>query len=96
MKRSQPISVGDAIASTLKNLGFTQRLKRFEVLNLWPTIVGDRIAQVTRAERFEGGKLFVKVDHAPWRNELTFLKKELIAKINSTMNEEVVQEIVFR
>lgn len=96
MKQSHPIAIGDALASTLKDLGFSDRLKRYEVLNLWPVIVGNRIAEVTQAERFQGGKLFVKVHRAPWRNELTFLKKELIEKINATMQEEIIQEIVFR
>jgi hypothetical protein len=38
----------------------------------------------------------VRVSQAPWRNELLFLKKELIAKINSRMKREIVNDIVFR
>ena len=96
MNRSTPSPIGNVIASTLAKLGITSKLRRYEVLELWPTIVGDRIAEVSSPERLVGGTLFVRVEHATWRNELMFLKEDLIAKINGTMKEEIVREIVFR
>ena len=96
MRQSSPSALGNAIASALQKLGITKKLRSYEVLDLWPSIVGDRIAAVSSAERFVGGTLFVKVDQATWRNELLFLKAELIAKINARMQEDIVREIVFR
>jgi predicted nucleic acid-binding Zn ribbon protein len=96
MRKSTPTALGSALASTLEKLGISKKLRRYEVLELWPAIVGERIAGVSSAERLVGGKLFVRVEKAAWRNELMFLKEELIAKINATMKEEVVSEIVFR
>jgi predicted nucleic acid-binding Zn ribbon protein len=96
MRNSAPTALGNAIVSVLERLGLAKKLRRYEVLELWPSIVGERIAEVSSAERLVGGKLFVRVDKAAWRNELMFLKEELIAKINATMKEDVVTEIVFR
>ena len=42
------------------------------------------------------GKLFVHVPQAEWRNELIFLKKDLIEKINTTMHQDIVNDIIFR
>lgn len=96
MRTTQPHRIGELIDMVLQQLGLGTTIKRYRVLQMWPEIVGERIAQVARAERLEDGKLFVRVSRAPWRNELTFLKKGLIDKINKAMNQEIVKDIIFR
>lgn len=96
MKAQEPKSIGDAITSALENLGFVKKIKQYEVLDLWGKVVGDQIANVTIAERIDDGKLFVRVQRAPWRNELVFLKKELIGKLNAAIHEDIVKDIIFR
>ena len=88
--------MGTAIPHVLQELGLGKRLKQYEVLESWPKIVGGQIAKVASAERIEAGKLFVCVSRAPWRNELVFLKNELITKINKALKQEIVKDIIFR
>ncbi len=95
-KGATPGGFGGALAGILRSLGLTKKLRPYEVLDRWPAIVGERIAAVTTAERLEDGKLFIHVTRAPWRNELVFLKKDLMKKINETMGEEIVLDIIFR
>jgi predicted nucleic acid-binding Zn ribbon protein len=96
VKTFGPRQIGGSLDSVLSKLGLSVKLRRFQVLELWSSIVGEQIASVTTAERMDGDKLLIRVSRAPWRNELIFLKKELIAKINSAMNQEVVKDIIFR
>ena len=96
MRISEPKSMNNAIANALQQLGIGPKMKQFEMLERWPSIVGKQIALIATAERIHDGKLFVCVSRPTWRNELTFLKKELIRKINSTMNQEIVKDIIFR
>jgi predicted nucleic acid-binding Zn ribbon protein len=96
MKATGPRQIGASIDTVMHNLGLSVKLRRFQVLEMWSSVVGAQIARVTTAERMDGDKLIVRVSRAPWRNELIFLKKELIAKINSAMNQEIVKDIIFR
>jgi predicted nucleic acid-binding Zn ribbon protein len=96
MKKESAKLIGSGISSVLSVLGIGRKVKQYELLEAWPGIVGEQIAGVTKAERITDGKLFVHVDEAVWRNELVFLKKDLIAKINSTMQQEIVRDIIFR
>ena len=41
------------------------------------------------------GKLFVRVKTPTWRNELVFLKSEIISKLNRRVGKKVVKDIVF-
>lgn len=96
MKQSQPKSINTVLTSVLHELGLGQRMKQQRALEVWSDVVGERIAKAAKAERIERGKLTVRVSKAPWRNELLFLKKEIIAKLNNALGEEVVKEIQFR
>ena len=83
MRTSHPKPLIDILTATLKQLGLGTKIKQHEVLDLWSQIVGDQISKVTSAESIREGKLFITVKHSVWRNELLFLKQELIQKINS-------------
>lgn len=94
--QSLPRSLGNVMSSVFENLGITKKIKRHEIVDQWAEIVGSRIAQATRIDRIEGDKLFVVVSTSAWRNELTFLKKELLNKVNGFLGEEVISDIIFR
>ncbi len=93
---SEPATVGSAINRALEHFGLAEKVRQYTAVDIWPQIVGEKIAEKTVAEKIADGKLFVKVSSAAWRNELVFLKKELIAKLNKALGREVVNDIVFR
>lgn len=96
MKTAAPKRLGDLIPALLEKLGLTKGIADHSVLERWPEIVGPKIAEVATAERIRDGKLWVSVSHPAWRNELVFMKRELIDKINATMGSDVVKDIIFR
>ena len=96
MNEHSPRLIGNAISETLQTLGLEKKVREYEVLAQWGAIVGDQIARVTTAQRIEGGKLFVAVTGAVWRNELVYLKKTLLQKIREAFPEEIVNDIIFR
>ena len=96
MRTSKPKKLDASIVAALDKLGLTARLKQYELLERWPSIVGEHISRVTTAERIDRGKLIVKVTRSTWRNELLFLRKDIIAKINEAMEQEIVKDIIFR
>ncbi len=96
MKDSNPKRLGDLIPALLAKLGLAQGLHDRQVVERWPDVVGPKIAEVTVAERIKDGKLWVSVSHPAWRNELTFMKRELIDRLNAAMGEEIVKDIIFR
>lgn len=96
MKSTEPQNINDAIYQTLQSLGLAEKLSQYETVNSWAEIVGDSIARVTKAENIRDGALIVRVMHPAWRQELVFLKAELIEKINRTLKKEIVKDIIFK
>jgi predicted nucleic acid-binding Zn ribbon protein len=96
MRSTEPKTIHEAIEQTLLGLGLAEKVSQYEVVNSWEEIVGDSIARVTRTEGIRNGVLVVRVVHPTWRQELVFLKAELIEKINRTMKKELVKDIIFK
>lgn len=91
-----PRTIDQAMQAALRELGLDGRLRQYRALEMWDDVVGSHIAAMTTAERIDNGKLIVRVRSSTWRQELTFLKKELIARLNAALQEEIVKDIIFR
>lgn len=88
-------TVGNVINDLCRSWGIEKRLKEYNAISQWPQIVGDRIAKEARPLYVKGGKLFLYVEKAVWRNELTFMKKDIIQKMNRAVGAPLIRDIVF-
>ncbi|HUN67119.1 MAG TPA: DUF721 domain-containing protein [Bacteroidota bacterium] len=91
-----PRQIGNAVGRILHSLGLSRKIEQYKAVDLWPAIVGERLARVTTAERVTDGKLVVHVANAAWRNELTFLKQDILKKIAAATGSESITDIIFR
>jgi len=93
--RTQPESLGGLVQATLERLGIGTRVARAQVIADWPELVGPHIADVARPVRIRGSTLFVAVESAAWRNELSLMRPQLMRKINAGRNEGRIERILF-
>jgi len=63
---------------------------------LWDETMGVTIAENARPEAFKGQLLVVQVTNSPWMQQLQFLKKDIIQKLNSALGKELVKDIKFK
>lgn len=80
----------------LRELGIEKTIKQYEVLSLWPRIVGEKISAIAEPLQISKGKLVVHVKNASWRNELIFWKPTLIQKLNQFVGDQVIKDIIFK
>ena len=87
-------TVGSILAQFLRTTGLEKNVHRYQALQEWPSVVGERISSVTKAEKIIDGKIFVKVTSDTWRNELIYHKHEIVKKLNQKMGYQVIKDIV--
>ncbi len=87
--------LGELRPSILSKLGLDQRFKEQQVLNLWPTVVGEELAARTKATKVDRGVLHVHVDHGAWMQELHFIEKDLLRKLRAQSPGVVLKKIRF-
>jgi len=94
-KQKSPERIGLLIDSILSERGYLTACKEWDVVAKWKDLVGEKIASVTECTRMEDGRLYVKVTSASWRNEISYLKYEIIKMIKKETDCTSLNDIVF-
>ena len=75
--------------------GLDAGVNQQQAVNLWPIVVGKKIAENTTIQDVKHGVLIVRVDSPIWAQELQFQKKEVLFKINKTLGKKTIKDIRF-
>lgn len=89
------ISTKDIINKIAKEIGLETKLTEAKILQSWKKEVGEKISDHTTPIKIFKGKLFVKVDSSVWVNQLTFIKKDIIDKLNKAITGNSIKDIFF-
>ncbi len=87
-------SLGRVLKRTLKDFGVEKTVRRYQALEIWPEVVGERIAEVTEPVSLSGRKMLIRVKQDVWRHELLYHLPEIIQKINEKVGIQAVDEIL--
>ncbi len=93
MKRKNDQTLGEAMDRLVDAYGLREKLDEQAVASLWDELAGGMVARRTVAVKLRRGKLYIKVDSAPLRQELTYMRDGLIKTINEKMGRVVVEKI---
>lgn len=94
MRRSNETTLKEAMENLVDRYGLREKLDEQSVASLWDDLAGGMVARHTVAIRLRKGKLYIKVDSAPLREELTYMREALMKTINQRLGREVVQKIL--
>jgi predicted nucleic acid-binding Zn ribbon protein len=87
--------VGDILGGLLRKLGLDEELAGQEAVSRWNEVVGERIAEVTRARGVSRGTLFVEVRSSAWLSELSLMRRDIMSRLNAGRSRGRIEKIVF-
>lgn len=93
VRKSNERSLKEALEGLVEDYGLRSRLDEQAIRAGWPEVAGEMIARHTLRLELRRGKLTVKVDSAPLRQELQFMRTTLVELLNRRLEREVVTEI---
>lgn len=66
--------------------------------SVWSSALGEKISTISTPKSFDvkTGKLTIKVENSLWRNDLAFMKTDLIDSLNKKLSDIVIQDIILR
>jgi predicted nucleic acid-binding Zn ribbon protein len=82
-KSKKPQLLSELLPEVLDELKISDKIVEQKAILLWRRAVGNEIKKHTKPYSIENGVLVVLVDNSAWMNELTFLKTEIIKKLNN-------------
>jgi len=84
------------LGRVLSGLGLSREVAGWQAVAAWPRLVGPRIARHTRAVSFRDGTLHVEVEGSAWMQELGYLSRDLVRRINLELGTDDIRELRFR
>jgi predicted nucleic acid-binding Zn ribbon protein len=92
-RKDGPVRLGTILDGVLSECGLDDRLAERTLLDVWPEIVGDRVAGHVRAVDLRDGVLLLAAEHGAWRQEVTMLLPRIQQECNERFGEGTVREI---
>lgn len=97
MKKSNEMSLGDAIQAFLKSNELDEKLLETEIYARWEELAGRAVNNRTNKVKLDKGVLSVYVNSSVLRNELSLSKTELLERINQRlMGKATIKDLQFR
>lgn len=91
---SDAISLGDALKLFLNKSRLKNNIQSLQISEHWEKIVGVTISKYTDRIEVKNGTLFIYTNVAPLKNELVFQKELIISRMNESIGEILINEVV--
>ena len=85
----------DLLSSFIKDRKLEGIIESFEIIDSWNELVGENIANISEATRYENKILYVRIKNSVWRSELFMIQKDIIIKFNTHFKKRVIDRIMF-
>jgi predicted nucleic acid-binding Zn ribbon protein len=93
-KKSNEYTLKEALEDFLNIYRMNGKINETRIIQAWEKVCGPMISRHTENLYIKNQTLFVKVDTAALKNELSFAKTKLLQALNAAVKEEVIKEIV--
>jgi len=78
----------------VKEFKLSSGLNESRIREKWSIVMGSLIAKHTSSISLRKGKLYLKVDSAPLKNELTYSKEKIKEIFNKELGENVITDVL--
>lgn len=89
-------SFSNVLEGLARRLGLETKLLENRLRRDWASVVGEPVASNTWPDQIRYKKLYLLVHNSVWMHQLTFLKPDLLKKLNTVAGEGLVTDIVLR
>ena len=94
-RKSDIEKIDKQIKDLLKSYRIEDKFKETELIISWEKIMGKSIARRTQNIFIRDKKLFVKLNSAPLKNELSMSKSKIMALLFHEFGDAIIEDIVF-
>jgi hypothetical protein len=96
MRKQQAERLGDIIYQFLREEGLETPYNEFRLIESWPEVMGQGIANYTADLQIRNRVLYVRLRSSVIRAELMAARRNLVYKLNNYIGAQVIDNIVFQ
>lgn len=95
-RKANEQSLKEVIDEMLKAYKLDGRLSEVRLINSWEKVVGKMIARHTKDLYINRRKLYITLDSAALRDELSYARTKILNMLNEEAGTEVIEEVIFK
>jgi predicted nucleic acid-binding Zn ribbon protein len=95
LKYSNEQSLKEVINELIKTYKLENGIAEANIISSWERIVGTMIFKHTEKIYIKNRNLYLKIDSPALKHELSMVKSILLKKINKSVNQGQIKEIIF-
>lgn len=95
-RNTKEVTIKEALKAMVDYYRLKSGLNKTRIQAVWEKAMGSSINKHTKSIKLIKDKLFIELDSAPLKNELSFGKEQIKAILNEELGEEVVKKIFIR
>lgn len=89
-------SLRDAIQQFLEKSRIKGDIQAMQIEDVWEQIMGKTIARYTDKLQIFGDRLIITTRVAPLKQELIYQKEKIILRVNESLGQQVIREVVIQ
>ena len=86
------MKISDALVDFLRENGLERSVLAVQVEEVWPRVMGETVARLTRSVEVKDGVLIVHVSSAALKAQLFENRFELVRKLNDAVGAEAIRD----
>ncbi len=86
------MNITEAIVDFLRESGLEQSVLEVQMEEVWPSVMGETVAKLTRSVEVKDGMLIVHVNSAALKAQLFENRFELVRKLNEAVGAQVIRD----
>lgn len=90
------LTIGEALQQFLKKSKLKNGIQALQIEDAWEQIMGKTISKYTDKIEIVNATLFITTSVAPLKNELLYQKEKIKERVNETLGERVIKDVVIR
>jgi len=92
---SKVINLKNDLDEFMEYIGLSEKMQDLKILKVWNECVGDTISKFSKPVEIKKNKLYVSVENAVWRYELSARKSEILERVNQIIKNKIIKDIIF-
>lgn len=96
MSKHNEQSIKEAIEALLKTYKLDDKLNEKKLISSWNEVMGKMISNHTTDLYIRNKQLFVSLDSAALKNELSLAKSKIVEMLNKASGKEIINDVIFK
>ncbi len=91
--RGKSLSIAEVLRLYLSETGLEKPVLEERVVELWPQVMGNTVARLTRSVEVKDGMLIVHISSAALKAQLFECRFDLVKKINDAVGGNAIRDV---